>query len=90
MQPQGTSTIVQYTRVGDVVTAHFVHRSWFRGKFVETARWLVPGGIRAIVREPIPLPVGPLGYGREDLLASGLVKPSLYAFDALPCLRLNP
>ncbi len=66
MAQPGTSTIVQYVREGDLVTAYCVHRSWYRGQFVETARWVVPGGIAAIRREPLGLPPGPLGYGREE------------------------
>lgn len=90
MERQGTSTIVQYIREGDVVTAHVVHRSWYRGAFVETARWLVPGGIRSLRREPTVygLPPNPLGYGRADLILGGVIRPALHTFDSHPYLSL--
>jgi hypothetical protein len=89
MERQGTSTIVQYVRDGDLVTAYMVHRSWYRGQFTETARWLVPGGIPVLRREPVyGLAPGPLGYGRADLLAGGVIKPALHTFDGHPFLSL--
>ncbi len=90
MAQQGTSTIVQYVRTGDVVTAYHVQRSWYRGAFVETARWLAPGGIAAMRREPVPFgtPPGPLGYDRADLIAGGFIKPALHTFDSHPYLAL--
>lgn len=87
---QGTSTIVQYVREGDLVTAWAVQRSWQRGVFVETARWQVP--FSSLRREPVPFgtPPGPLGYGREDLIAGGVIKPALHTFDSHPYLSLCP
>lgn len=91
MIKSGTSTIVQYAREGDMVTAYVVQRTWYRGAFVETARWVVPGGISAIRRETTyGIPPGPLGYGREDLILGGLVKPAGHTYNSLPYLSLNP
>lgn len=91
MAQPGTSTIVQYVRDCDFVLTYHVQRSWHRGAFVETARWLAPGGIAAIRREPLPFgtPPGPLGYGRADMIAGGFVKPALHTFDSLPYLSLT-
>lgn len=89
MDRQRTSTIIVYVRKGDTVTPQAVYRSWYRGAFVETSRCRVPWS--QIRREPMyDVPVGPLGYGRAELVAGGFVKPSLYMFDALPCLHLHP
>lgn len=88
MSHQGTSTIVQYVREGDFVNAFAVQRSWHRGRFVETARWRVP--FTHLRREPTDLPPGPLGYGRDDLLAAGFVKRAGHTFEHLPYLSLNP
>jgi hypothetical protein len=91
MSQQGTSTIVQYVRQGDLVTAWHVQRSWYRGAFVETARWLAPGGIAALKREvTYGIAPGPLAYGRRDLIAGGFIKPALHTFDSHPYLSLNP
>lgn len=91
MSKLGTSTIVQYERAGDIVVAHFVLREWRGSTLVEIARWLVPGGIGALKREATyGTPPGPLGYGRADLIAGGVIKPALHTFDSHPYLALKP
>lgn len=86
MMREGTSTIIQYVREGDVVAPFCVQRSWIRGAFVETARWRVP--FAHLYREPLPL--GPLGYGRDDLIAGGFIKPYERTLDGIPYLSLHP
>jgi hypothetical protein len=92
VQQTGTSTIVQYVREGDMVTAYYVQRSWHAGRFGETARWRA--NIAQMYRDrevEVPgLPPGPLTYGRADLLAAGAVKPACCTFDHLPFLSLLP
>jgi hypothetical protein len=88
MERQGTSTIIQYVRDGDIVTPYAVHRAWHHGEFRETARWRVP--FTQLKREPVPFgtPPGSLAYGRQDLVAGGFTKPALHTFDSHPYLAL--
>jgi hypothetical protein len=84
----GTSTIVQYVREGEIVVAYAVQREWCRGRFLETARWRVPW--TQLQRETFYGAPGPLGYGRADLIAGGVIKPAGHSYEQLPFLSLNP
>jgi hypothetical protein len=88
VQQTSTSTIVQYVREGDHVSAYRVERSW-SGERMNMCIW--PIAIESLRRDPMPsIPPGPLGYGRADLLAAGVIKPALHTLDGLPFLSLNP
>lgn len=80
------STIVQYVREGNFVRAYFVTRVWRDGR-IDVCDF-DDADLTRFCREPVPAPPGPLGYGRADLLAAGVIKPAGHTFDHLPFLAV--